>query len=338
MASDLRVGVAGATGALGVEILGVLNRARWRPDTVLAFARASTTTSHVEYGDDRLAVDDVEEMDPDALDALILALPYEAARDVGQRALRAGLAVVDASGALAVDADLPVVVPWINPEALMDVPDRAVVLPSAESTLLASVLGPLARAGVTGRARATLLASASSYGRRGIDELSQQVVALFNSGTPPRAVFEQGLAFDLLAATDPVEDSGWTSRESRIVEQLSRLVPHEGLVSQVTWVGVPVFSGVAAALVLDPTRRVDAGLVERILTDGGVVLSDGTAARGLPRPRSVDGRPFAHVGRIRVSEDGGVHLWLVMDNLRTTATAAAAATAALLQVGAKDLG
>ncbi|MEN0066288.1 MAG: Asd/ArgC dimerization domain-containing protein [Myxococcota bacterium] len=326
-----RVGVAGATGALGQEIISVLDRVQWRPETLLAYARASTSITHVDYGDERVPVDVTSEIDPegDELDLLFTALPSEPARLAIDRAEQAGAFVVDLSGARAADA--PLIVPWINPERLAD--DALVwQIPQASATLVASLLGPLARAGIRGPATIQLLVPASVSGRAAIEELSQQVLALFNSAPPPRKVFPTGLAFDLIPAWGNPTEEGPTVHEQRTVEQVGLLLGAlEMGPIEVMAVQVPIFSGLSASVTLHPTTRVPAELASRILSDGGVVVSESAAAAQWPRPRKVEGAPFAHVARIRTTDNGALQLWATMDNLRTTAMAAAATAQALFR-------
>lgn len=314
------IGVAGATGALGKEILTVLDKTPWRPERVAAFASARSTAPHVDYGDTHVPVDDLFGANFDDLDVLILAVPTEAAREAGERAVSDGVSVVDASGAFFDDHDVPLVVPWINPETLREAPLRGVVaIPQASSLLLGSVLGPLVRAGVVAGVQATVFSPASSEGRDGIDELSRQVVALFNSATPPRKVFEQGLAFDLIPSVGTLAADGTTDRETRAVSELSRLIGP--IPASVHVVGVPLFSGMAATIDIRTNQAVSAEQVAAALEAGGVTVVRTAMARQLPRPRKVEGHPFAHVARIRVDEQG-IHLWATFDNLRGSAAVA----------------
>lgn len=340
MATDLTVAVAGATGSIGGEVLKVLDASRWRPARVLAMTRATTNTSHVEYGDERVAVDDLA-VDLGGADALVVAVPAAAAAEVIARGVAAGLPTVDVSGSTAQDPSVPLVVPWVNPEALADVPRHVVAIPDPAATLVASILGPLARAGLGGAAEVTVMVPASREGKGGIDELSRQVVALFNAQTPPRKVFRDGLAFDLLPALGTLQPDGWTDVERRVEAQVARLVgplrPEGAGLVEVTAVGVPVFSGVSAVVTLHLDRVVPVDLVNRILGDGGARLPEAAGSRYLPRPRRVEGQPFAHVGRIRVSADGRrVIVWASMDNLRTTAAAVLATLQTMLRVGRDD--
>jgi aspartate-semialdehyde dehydrogenase len=328
MASKRVVGVAGATGAVGKEILAVLDKAPWRPAEVVAFASPGTEVSYVEYGEQQVPVSDLDLGELSGLDVLFLAVPGDVARKVGEAAVAAGVPVVDLSGVFVDDGDVPIVVPWVNPEALSEAPERAMVaVPRAASLLLAAILGPLRRADVVVDADATVLLPASAWGRKGIEELSSQVVAMFNSGTPPRKVFDGGLAFDLIPQIGVAGATGRTDAEDRVAIEVAELT---GLkkAPAVELFGVPVFSGVSASVRVRLGRKVDAAQVGRLLADGGVTLVEDV--RQLPKPRRVEGKPFASVGRIRVVGDQ-LTVWCAMDNLRGAATAAVATAALLLR-------
>ncbi|MFT7521708.1 MAG: aspartate-semialdehyde dehydrogenase [Kiritimatiellia bacterium] len=331
MSSDVRVAVVGATGAVGAEIIKVLDRTKWRPHRVVPVASPATKIHFVEYGDSNVAVEDARYVDLGDLDAVILAAPEGPCRDLGQAAVREGLAVVDLSGAFRDDADVPLVVPWINPEVLGQALSRNLVaIPEGPALAIASALSPLVRAGVVASVEATVLQPASSWGRDGIEELSRQVTALFNVSTPPRRVFPQGLAFDVMPVVGELEPDSVTDAERRAVAQVQALLG--GLPTQVTVVGVPVFSGLSAELRIQTHRRIMPDLISQILEDGGVLLSDDPGARYVPRPRNVEGEALVHAGRLRVSADGTVlRMWVALDNLRATATVAVGTTAALLR-------
>lgn len=325
-----RTAVAGATGALGGEIIKVLDRVRWRPSLV-ALARSSTSTARVEYGDEQIPVDDLGEESLEGVDLLFLATPPEPARAFGEIASRRGISVVDCSGAFAAEASVPLVVPWVNPEAFAQAEIGIVAVPDPAALLVASLLGPLRRAGIDGNASATVLVPASREGKGGIEELSRQVVALFNQGTPPRKIFPHGLAFDLLPMGEIEGEGGWSKQEDIVASQITRLAPSSAT-CDVTLVGVPVFSGLSVALSMSLQRPVMTDLVLRILAEGGVKIPEAKGARYLPRPRRMEGQPFPSVGRVRLGRDGRtLHLWASMDNLAATATAAVSAAAVLLR-------
>jgi aspartate-semialdehyde dehydrogenase len=331
--SDLRIGVAGATGAVGKEVLTVLSGVSWRPRQVHAYAARSTATSHVEYGDQRLPVEVLDDEDLSELDVLVVATPRGTAAKAARQAVDDGVLVIDLAGVFEDDPDVPVVVPWINPERLAaHEGGGAYAIPGPAAALLAAVVGPLHRVNLVESIDATVLLPASAWGRTGMDELSRQVVALFNAGTPPRKVFDGGLAFDLLPAVGALADDGWTDAERRTSREVQALLGAE-LPLAATLVGVPVFSGVSAEISVRAGKNVLLELVARVLADGGVRLPERAGAKSLPRPRRVEGQPFVAAGRLRADpvDPTRVHLWASMDNLRGTAASVAALIAALLR-------
>ena len=323
------IGVAGATGALGGEVIKALESVPWELDELVPLARASSKTPFVTFRDSEIAVDALSDEDLGRLDLLVLALPGEAALEWGEKAVRAGTAVVDASGALHNQA-VPLGVPWVNPEALLQGQRGVVSMPSPEALLAATVLAPLHRAGLDGATEATFFVPASRFGRDAITELSGQVVALFNAGTPPRKVFADGLAFDLLPSAGGPVGEGLTPLEKRVQGELNALLGIED--AHVLTVGVPLFSGLSVELRIEPSKRPVPELVRQILVDAGIQVAGAETPRELPRPRRVEGNPFPFAGRIRVDDRGEVlRIWASMDNLRGSATVVAGLAGLLLR-------
>lgn len=328
MSSALQVGIAGATGALGGELLKVLDAAPWRPGAVQAFARASSKVSRLRYGDDDLPVDNLDDLSPDGLDGLFVALPREPAKAVTALALDAGTPVIDASGATLADLSVPLVLPWVNAIVLRQAQARDVIaVPAAPAVLLATLLAPIAQQHPDLRASATVMVSASHWGRDASDELSRQVVALFNHGNPPRKVFPQGLAFDLLPEVSDTGVSGWTADEVRAAAEVARIA---GARCDVSLVGVPMFTGIGAHLRLQ-AEGIDVAEVAQLLDAAGVKVT-AAGGRRTPRPRRVDGSHAVHVARLRRGQDGAVHLWAAADGLLLAARAMVGALALRLQV------
>lgn len=323
------IGVAGATGALGKEIVRALEAVPWEVDEVVPLARASSRTPFVTFRDAEIAVDDIGDEALERLDLLILALPADAAVEWGNRAIQVGTRVVDCSGGLA-SPTVPVGIPWVNPAQLLQGVRGAVAMPSPETILAASVLAPLKRAGLDGTTEATFYVPASRVGKGGIEELSAQVVALFNAGTPPRKVFADGLAFDLLPTFGEPTAEGWTPGETRASNELGALLELDDVVT--LRVGVPVFSGLSVELRIEPNKRPVPELVRQILVDAGIQVPEPETARSVPRPRRVEQHPFPSAGRIRVDERGEVlRVWASMDNLRGSATVAVGLAGLLLR-------
>ena len=220
--------------------MAVLSEEEW-VDEVVPLASARTATATLDFRDAAVAVDVLDEQAMEDLDALILAVPPGVATAIASRALGAGRPVVDASGAF---PGAPLFLPRVTGTHAPG--PRIVSIPSAPAMLLARLLAPLRAAGLTGTANATVFMPASTSGRDGVDELSRQVVALFSSGTPPRKVFPDGLAFDLTPVVGSIRPDGWTEDEATVSAMVERLAPGGPVVT--TLVRVPVFSGISVAL------------------------------------------------------------------------------------------
>ena len=168
--------------------------------------------------------------------------------------------------------------------------------------------------------------SASSAGKAGAEELSGQVVSLFNGKTPPRAVFANGLAFDVMSQLGDIIE-GWTSVERRVAVEVADVLgwtPEQALLSIIM---APMFAGVAGDIVVEFDHAVDVDAVRVILEETpGVRVGD-----PVPGPRRVAGDSTIYVGRVRPDPDPHrLHLWFAADNLRVGASANALAIAMAL--------
>ncbi|MBN2798752.1 MAG: hypothetical protein JXX28_06340 [Deltaproteobacteria bacterium] len=315
---ELVVGVAGATGALGKELIELLDGASWRPAELRPLASPASKVPFVDYGEHQIAVDNLDDQVVGELDALFLVTPPGIAAGVGATAVHEGVVTIDLSGALG--GDLPLVDPVLLPRSMEDAMQRGgAVLPGAPALALSRVLGALKRElSITGW-DAVVNLPASHWGRDGLEELSNQVIALFNQGTPTRKKFPTGLAFDLIPQVGEAEEDGHSSEELAVLGQVRALSGVGG--GDVTLVGVPVFSGMSGVIRVQVKGSPALEQVRGLLAAGQLHLPPSGRARHIPHPRSVDGREDLSVGRVRVSE-GEIHLWFALDNLRVMAALA----------------
>lgn len=329
----LGIAVLGATGAVGRDLLAVLPKAGLPIGFVRAFARAGSTPSQVELGDRFVPVrplrdEPLEGGHFEGVDLVFGAVPPDVARRVGPQLAAAGIAYIDIGGALADRA--PLVVASQSADALVNFAElRMVSTPSAPALALSCLvhaLQPLR----PNRLIATINLSAGAAGAAGVDELSRQVIALFNNQDPPRAVFPGGLAFDLTAQVG-ADDAGWTGPERRIAAEVAALTPVLGERVAVTLVLTPVFTGLAVSAwvgVDELPGRDD--LLALLGQAPGLRVGD-----PVPGVRRVVGQSGLYVGRVRADPCGdGLSIWATADNTRFGATANAVQVArALLERG-----
>lgn len=333
---NLRIGVAGATGVVGRQVVELLQEAELPIGEIVPMASAACTVNHLEIAGRPVRVENLLPEHIRTCDVLICAVPSKAAGVALRAAREVGVPAVDLSGTLGPRQGVSWVVPAVSRVALQGFREvLAVASPRPDVVALTSLLAPLLAGGGSARVRGLVLHSASAFGRQGVEELSHQVVSLFNSRSPARKAFPQGLAFDVVPAVGEPGAEGWTTDERRCAEQSAALLELPAGHLAVSSVVGPWFNGLCLALQVELTPALGAEACrQRLASAPGIVLA-GAAARDLPHPRGVDGSTDLHVGRLRDDPDGrSVHLWAVADELRFGAAGnAVAILAALIEDG-----
>lgn len=328
-ADGLTVAVVGATGAVGRDLLSVLERCNL---PIASFRLFASPSSNGEVMDVRgrshrvrpLPSSDGVEAVVEGVDLVFLAAPAGVGREIIPVLQDIDIPVVDIGGVFADKAQI--MVPGVSLEPVADFSDQRVMCsPSAPAVILSSVLAPLANRGAV-NVRGTVLMSASTAGKAGAEELSAQVVALFNAKSPPRAVFPTGLAFDVHSQVGDLVE-GWTVVERRVALEVADVLgwqPEQALCSVVM---APMFAGVACDLTVEFDHIVDVEAVQVLLRDAaGIRVGD-----PIPGPRRIAGDSNIYVGRIRPDPDGHrLHMWVAADNLRVGASANALGIATAL--------
>jgi aspartate-semialdehyde dehydrogenase len=322
----LCVAIVGASGAAGGDIAAAMARSPLPITAWRLYGSRGGPGGELELGG---RVVPVVPLDEDAVsqgvfegcDLVVLATPMAVSRALAPALAEEGTAVIDV-GAHVLDKGVPClplsgVGDWARFADL-----RIASVPGGASAMLAALLVPLSHLGLSA-ARGTVLLSAGTAGRAGPEELSRQVIAMFNQSEPPRRLFPHGLAFDLNPTVGELE-SGWSDAERRLRLDLAAALHPRRAVVALSAVEVPLFAGVAANLHLSFAEPVSAAMVGAALAALPMV----TVSERPPGPRRLVGTTGIQVGRLRDDPGGqGVHLWASADNLRMGASANVVATA-----------
>lgn len=313
----LRVAVVGATGALGGELLDQLRERHFPLQELRPIATDRSLGATVDWLGHELPV--ATEAEPlSGLDLVLICTPAAAALDWIRRALQAGVACIDFSGAVAERAEVPLLSADqpLDP-ALLAAPLLAV--PAPASLALARVLAPIhAEAGLA-RVSATLCDAASGAGRAGVDALQAETIALFNQEELPETGLDHAIAFDCLPASGPLDAAGESALEGRVGAELARLLGVD-VPRSVTALRIPTFAGMGIQLALETERELAAGAcLEGLAKVAGVRAW--TAPAG-PTTRDAIGEDDVLVGRVRrdPSTARGLLLWLALDPARLAAS------------------
>lgn len=309
----LRVAVVGATGALGGELLEQLRERRFPLQELRPVATERSLGETIDWLGHELpvATDDVSLA---GLDLVFVCTPPAAALDWVRRALRAGVACIDFSGALAGKSEVPLLgVGAEGDSAVLAAP--LVAVPAGASLALALVLSALAEEAGLVRLVATLCDGASGIGKGGVEALQAETIALFNQEEPPESGLAHGIAFDCLPASGPLDESGESESERRIHGELGRLLGRE-LPRALTALRVPIFAGMGIQVSLTTERPLTPERArERLAKLEGVSLWSQPPG---PSTRDAIGEDAVQVGRVRsdASVPAGLSLWLAVDPAR----------------------
>jgi len=326
----LRVCVAGATGALGTEVLGVLDASGVRVGELFAVAGEASLGADIEFQGEVVAVSS-ELPALQGLDLVFCCTPREAAAEVARAALRAEVPCVDATGVWTGQEEIPLCLASCGDP----VPAAPLLAGPADAAVVwAPVLRVLAEFSPLLNVTGAVLESASAGGRRSIDALSAGSLALFNQEDLPEEAFPgRPLAFDCHPTSGPVDADGRSVRESELAVALGRLVGVDLAVSA-RWARIPAFVGQASCLWVELADAVDpAAVAERLAKAPGVELWDGPDEG--PGLRAAAGRSAVVVGRPErdPARETGLRVWVAGDVLRLAAANAVALARARLQLG-----
>ncbi len=308
--SGYRLGLIGATGLVGTEILQTLEERRFPISDCRMIASERSIGDEAEFFGEAYMVEALRADRIDECELVFCAAPNVLA-SILPELQNPKLRIIDLSGALELDPAVPLVLPG----GLLDPSAKRVAIARGVVAGLGLVLKPLLEELGANHVSLTCLEPAAGAGREGVQELSDQTIELLNQmtgETEPGFAFPQPLAFDCLPSVGEMLDNGQTHEERRLQHVLRRLVSKPDLVIDVTRVRVPVFAGSLATVQLHGVKLKDRQEVEALLEKQDYVETFKDPL--LPTPRGAAARDKVRVGRIRVDE--GLSLVLAFDDLR----------------------
>jgi aspartate-semialdehyde dehydrogenase len=334
--SDYRVGVVGATGAVGSTILDVLYERRFPAAEVVPFTSARSAGQKVEFGDDEIECRELSEDEIGGFDLVLSSAGGAISAEWAPRFVAAGATVVDNTSYWRMHDDVPLVVSEVNPEALDD-HHGLIANPNCSTMQMVVALAPIDRAVGIVRIVVSTYQSVSGTGRKAIDELLDQSHALLHDQDPePPSVYPYQIAFNALPQVESFKDGDdYTTEERKMMAETRKILgaSEDVLGISATCVRVPVLAGHSESINIQTCGELSPEECRELLSEApGVVVVDDPAAALYPLARDVAGRDEVFVGRIRrdPSHERCLNLWVVGDNLRKGAATNAVQVAELL--------
>jgi aspartate-semialdehyde dehydrogenase len=338
-----KVGVVGATGLVGTEMLRVLEERAFPVAELRAYASARSEGRSLAFADVSVECEVLRDGCFDGLDLVVIDVDDPLAMEWAPRAVASGARVVDNSAAFRMDPDVPLVVSEVNPSDVRTAPKGIVSCPNCTTMVLVTALAPLHRAAGIERMVVSTYQSVSGAGQPGMHELDEQWTkgagrmerfrraATDADALLPGEVWDRPIAGNVIPLAGSVREAGYTSEEWKLVHESRRILHAPELRATATCVRVPVYVGHAMAANVQFGRALGRAEAVELLSDApGMRLVDG--GDGSPTPLEGAGIDPVLVGRLREdpSQARTLDLWVTGDNLRKGAALNAVQLAELL--------
>ncbi len=325
MTKKYNVAVVGATGMVGQKMIDLLLEREFPFNGIKLLASARSAGTKIKVGSSSETVEELKPQSFDGIDFAFFSAGGDISKELAPEAARRGAIVVDNSSAFRMDADVPLVVPEVNPEAVRQ-HSGIIANPNCSTIQMVVALQPLQAAAPLKRIVAATYQAVSGAGREAVDELYDQSRA-YLEGKPVRAecIPHAGakktyqIAFNLVPQLDVFAEDAYSKEEMKMIRETRKIMSLPELPVTATTVRVPVANGHSIALNVEFEKELSAVKARSLLEKAsGVIVLDNPEQLEYPTPLLADGADEVFVGRIRAdhSVKYGLNLWVVADNIR----------------------
>jgi len=318
------VAVVGATGAVGEQIIKLLESRNFPIENLKLLSSARSAGTKINFKGQELPV---EEATPDSFKGVEIAL-FSAGGDVTKalapHAVEHGAVCIDNTNAYRMDENTPLVVPEVNIEKVSE-HNGIIANPNCSTIQMVAALKPLQdRYGIS-RIIVSTYQAVSGAGSRAIDEMLRQTQAALNGEAVNPDILPVGalpvkhqIAFNAVPQIDKFQENGYTLEEMKMVRETKKIMGDESIQVTATCVRIPVVYGHSESLYVELKNDYDLEEVKQLLADApGITLVDDPANQQYPLATDAAGKPDVFVGRLRrdLGSERGLNMWIVSDNL-----------------------
>ncbi|MEA2931160.1 MAG: aspartate-semialdehyde dehydrogenase [Hyphomicrobiales bacterium] len=314
-----KVAVVGATGNVGREMLNILAEREFPADEVVALASRKSMGQEVSLGDKTLKVKALEHYDFSDTDICLMSAGGTVSKEWSPKIAAQGAIVIDNSSAWRYDADVPLIVPEVNADAVVGFRKKGIIAnPNCSTAQLVVVLKPLHDKAKIKRVVVATYQSVSGAGKDAMEELFAQTKAVYQINEVEAKKFPKRIAFNVIPQIDVFQDDGYTREEWKMVVETKKILDPK-IKLTATCVRVPVFVGHSEAVNIEFEEPITADEAREILRKApGCLVIDKREAGGYVTPYEAAGEDATYISRIRedATVENGLVLWCVSDNLR----------------------
>jgi len=330
--SSKKIAIVGATGAVGEQLLRVLERRNFPVASLRLLASPRSAGVSLNFRDQKITVEVLEEGSFEGIDIAFFSAGGEISKKFAPHAVKARAVVIDNSSAFRVDPDVPLVIPEINPEDAKN-HQGIIAVPNCSTLIALMALYPLHQCFGLKRVIASTYQAVSGTGARAIEELRNQVESLSRGDAVKKEIYPHQIAFNLLPHVDTFLENGYTKEEMKFQNESRKILHLPNLQTSITCVRVPVYRAHSIAVHAEFEKPVSLKKAQdALIAAPGVDLVDDPDQALYPMPLEVQGLDQCHVGRLRIDTalPNALAFWVCGDQLLKGAALNAVQTAELL--------
>jgi aspartate-semialdehyde dehydrogenase len=317
MAKVWAVAVAGATGAVGTEIIKTLEKRDFPVREIRFLASHRSAGKRLTFKGDEVPVEELTKDSFRGVEIALFSAGASRSKEFVPSAVASGAVVVDNSSAFRMEKDVPLVVPEVNPEKIKE--HRGIIAnPNCSTIVMVLPLWPLHKEARIRRVVVSTYQAASGAGAKAMAELVEQVHEIGEGKTPAVSVFPHQIAYNIFPQVDVFLDNGYTKEEMKMVWETRKIFGDESLQISATCVRVPVLRAHSEALNIQTEKKLSPKRVRQILSVApGVKVVDDPQENLYPTPIDASGKDEVFVGRIRedMSQKNGIDMFVSGDQL-----------------------
>lgn len=315
----MNIAIVGAGGAVGREILSLLEGGALPVDNLRLFGSARSAGSKLPFKGQEIVIEQLtHESDFSGVDYALVSAGGSTSIEYADVITRHGTLMIDNSSAFRMDKDVPLVVPEINGDDAFNAPRRIIANPNCTTIQMVVALNPINKLSPVKRVHVATYQAASGAGASAMDELIQQYSDLVAGREPHVEKFAHQLAYNVIPHIDVFTDNDYTKEEMKMYHETKKIMHSPDIEVSATCVRVPVMRAHSEALWVETERPISVEEAREAFANApGVVLMDQPADKVYPMPLHIAGKDPVFVGRVRRDIAGpGITFWTVSDQLR----------------------
>ena len=316
----MNIAIVGAIGAVGQELLKVLDQTDFPVDNLRLFGSSRSAGSKYQFRGKEITVEELsQQSDFNGVDIAFTSAGASTSKEYADIITRHDTLMIDNSSAFRMDPDVPLVVPEVNGEDAFNAPRRIIGNPNCTTIQMVVALKPLHDLSPIRRVHVATYQAASGAGASAMQELANQYEQITRGEKPVVEKFSAQLAYNVIPHIDVFTDNGYTKEEMKMFNETRKIMHAPEMSVSAMCVRVPVLRAHSEAIWIETEHPVSPQEARAALEKApGVVVLDNPAEKQYPMPLDIADHDPVYVGRIRedIANPNGLTFWVVGDQIR----------------------